>query len=238
VLVDDADGVVALVDVDGAEPFTLFIENLDQRASFMTVGLFNSKNANLVFTAATAGPGGNTITVRFTTAAGQAFSVSVVGDAITINLACDAAGVPNSEKNFARAVMDAVNTSGPASALVTAKLAPGSDGSAQCDTAVAATNLAGGSASDALASVEVAVSSLPPDQTPASGWITNTQAGTSIGAVGANTVKGYEFATSKTGPAGAGATELSVFRGLRVRASIGAYETFVVAAGVAKKKSV
>ncbi len=232
VLVNGASVAVALVDVDGAEPFTLFVENLDLKASLTTVGKFRSKDANLTFTAVAAGAGGNSIRVAFTVAASQAFSIGVAGNDITVNLACDAAGFPNSEQNLARRVMDALNASGPASALVTTSLAPGSDGAAQCDQAVALTNLTGGAASTALASVEVAASDLPPAQTPSTGWVVNTAAATAFGALAANVVGAYEFTANKTG-----ATELSVIRGLRVRASKGALDTSVVAAAISKKKA-
>jgi hypothetical protein len=229
VLISGANAVVALVDVDGVEPFTLFVENLDLKASLTTVVLFKSKNANLTFTAVTAGAGGNAVRVAFTLAASQAFSIGVAGNDITINLACDAQGFPNQEANLARNVMDALNASGPASALITTTLAPGSDGSAQCDATVALTNLAGGAAATALASVEVAVSDLPPAQTPATGWIVNTAAATAFGALAGGVVGAYEFTANKTG-----ATEISVARGLRVRASRGAADTRVVAAGIRK----
>src|SRR5437667_26364 len=65
VLINGANVVVGTFDVDGAEPFTLFLENLDLAATLSTAGLFRSKDANLLFTAVTPGTGGNAITVQF-----------------------------------------------------------------------------------------------------------------------------------------------------------------------------
>src|SRR2546425_10872634 len=96
VLINGANVVVGTFDVDGAEPFTLFLENLDLAASLTTTGKFRSKDANLTFTAVTPGTGGNAITVQFTAAPNQAFSIGVVGNAITVNLQCDASGNPTS----------------------------------------------------------------------------------------------------------------------------------------------
>src|SRR5258707_123102 len=111
--------VAAAFDVDGSEPFSLFIENQDLAAVLRTAlstgaltgPIFRGKNANLVFTAVTRGTGGNAITVAITTAPNQTFSIGVVANAITINLQCDASGFPNSEKNYATRVMDAMNAS-------------------------------------------------------------------------------------------------------------------------------
>src|SRR5260370_31221375 len=124
--------VVALFDVDGAEPFTLIVESQDLAAVVRTArvpltgalqnSIFRNKNANLVFTAVTRGTGGNAITVAITTAASQAFSVAAVGNAITINLQPDVKGVPNSEKNLPHPPMDAPNANGPISALGTTTL--------------------------------------------------------------------------------------------------------------------
>lgn len=221
VLIDGTNVVVALKDIDGAQPFSLFIENLDAPASLTTVVLFKSKNANLTFTAVTPGTGGNSIRVRFTTAADQAFSVSAAGNDITVALACGPDGVPNREQNFSRNVMDSMNASGPVSALVTASLAPGSDGSAQCDSAVAFTNLAGGAAAGDVSLVEVAISSLPPAQTPAAGWLVVVNEAPAAGGTTA-----YEF-----DPAAA-------VRGLRVRATKGVANGMLVAAAIVKKKSI
>src|SRR3989442_8647485 len=100
VLINGANVVVGTFDVDGAEPFTLFIENLDLAATLSTVGLFRSKDANLTFTAVTPRTGGNTITLQFTKALSQAFSLRGVGNALTLNLPRDAAGDPNPGQNL------------------------------------------------------------------------------------------------------------------------------------------
>src|SRR5438128_45178 len=198
VLINGANVVVGTFDVDGAEPFTLFLENLDLPATLSTAGLFRSKDANLLFTAVTPGTGGNAITVQFTKAASQAFSIGVVGNAITVNLPCDSAGNPTWGQNLAvpalaqgqaLQIMTALNANGPASALITTALA-----------------LTGGAASAALAqasgaAVEISSSSLPAAQTTANGWVVNTTAGTdllpSAGTIAANSVAAREFTSGK-----------------------------------------
>src|SRR2546425_5798978 len=193
VLINGANVVVGTFDVDGAEPFTLFPENLDPAGTLSTVGLFRSKDANLVFTAVTPGTGGNAITVQFTKAVNQAFSIGVVGNAITVNLPCDAAGNPTWGQNLAvpalaqgqaAQIMMALNANGPASALITTTLAPGSDGYGMVDAATSALSLAGRAASTVILATtgyEVATSSLPAAQTQANGWVLHPDANSTTG---------------------------------------------------------
>src|SRR2546425_12757200 len=101
VLVNGANVVVGLFDVDGAEPFTLFLENLDLPATLSTAGLFRSKDANLLFTAGTPGTGGNAITIQFTKAANQAFSIPVARHALPLNLPRRSPGNPPRGPNLA-----------------------------------------------------------------------------------------------------------------------------------------
>ena len=98
-------------------------------------------NSDLTFFARTTGTGGNLITVSYVDPASNsaALGVAVVGSAITVNLATDASGDVTST---AKQVRDAMLASAPASKLVWAQLAQGSDGSGAL-AAMAATNLAG-----------------------------------------------------------------------------------------------
>jgi hypothetical protein len=242
--------VAALWDVDGAEPFTLFIENQDLAAVLRTAlstgaltgPIFRGKNANLVFTAVTRGTGGNAITVAITTAPNQAFSVAAVGNAITINLQCDASGFPNSEKNYAARVADSMNANGPIAALVTTSLEQGSDGLAQLEVSpftggtstTGALTLTGGAASTVTGATEVAFSPLPALQTPSTGWVIDTQAGTDIGAtIAANTTVAREFTSGKAPGA---AQDVAMFRSIRVRVTGGAAATTLVVSAITKRK--
>lgn len=221
VLVDGAEVLVALVDVDGVSPLTVFVENLAVQASLTTVGLFRTKNANLTFTAVTAGTGGNAITVQFVIGVNSVFGVAVVADAITITLRGDASGSPYSEQNLATKIVEAVIASGAASALVTPTLAPGSDGLGLLDitASTAILSLAGGAAAGDIANVKIAISDLPPAQTPAAGWIVEINEMPTAGGVTA-----YEFDPP------------AAVRGLRVRASKGAANGMLVAAAICTKK--
>lgn len=113
----------------------------DQAAS-LTTALAGANN-DLVFTAKTAGTGGNAITVAIVVAgANTPLSVGVVGNAITINSATSAGSAATSTAAQVKAAVDA---SGPASALVAVALAPGNDGTGVV-AAQGATNLTGGGA--------------------------------------------------------------------------------------------
>ena len=82
---------------------------------------------DLAFTALAEGADGEAVTVEYVDpgAASQPLSVSVAGQAITVNLATDATGAVTST---AAQVMAAINADAQASALVQVSLAPGSDG--------------------------------------------------------------------------------------------------------------
>jgi hypothetical protein len=218
-----------LKDMDGASPFTLFLENLDVAASLRTK--FGSKNANVRFVAVSAGDAGNDISVEITAGPSQAFSVGVATDAVTINLRCDADGLPN---QLAADVIDQVNADVGAAAKVRTSLALGSDGSATMEipdfadaptVVMAATNLDGGFDATDLADAVVEYSSTgAPDF--AGPWFRalgaeaafNAPYGASAGSVGA-----YTF----TAP----------FRGLRVTLQPGAAATMPVVSAVRSKAS-
>lgn len=109
-------------------------------AAALTTALTGTNN-DLTYTAKTVGASGNAITLTYVVAGvSTPLSVSVSGNAITVNVATDATSVATST---AAQVRDAVNASGPASALVTAANATGNDGTGVV-TALAATPLAGG----------------------------------------------------------------------------------------------
>lgn len=98
-------------------------------------------NADVQYIAKAIGSAGNLITVAYVVAGNStALSVSVTGNAITVNLATSAGGAATST---ASQVVTAVNASGPASALVTASLAPNQTGTG-VPTAMTATLLGGG----------------------------------------------------------------------------------------------
>jgi hypothetical protein len=232
VLVDGAAVVVALKDVDGAGPFTLYLENVDVAASVRTK--WGSKNANLRFVAvADAGSGGNAVTVAVTIAPDQAYSAAVVGDAVTVNLRCGSDGRPD---QTAAKVMDLLNGDGTVAAKVRTVLALGSDGSAVAadyrdivDDDAAHTGsttfaLAGGADATTLGAVTVETSSLGhPDF--AGPWVTVAAAGTALSTVAAQGVASYSF------------VDVGV-RGLRVKASKGAYDTTVSLSAIVKKGGV
>lgn len=101
-------------------------------------------NDDLTYTAKAGPPdyaAGNSVRVRYVVAgASTPLTVSVAGNDITVNVATTAGSVASST---ALQVRDAVNASVPASALVTAALATGNDGSGVV-SALAFTTLAGG----------------------------------------------------------------------------------------------
>jgi phage tail sheath protein FI len=101
------------------------------------------------FKAVTGGTSGNSVTVRYVDPASNsaALAVSVVSNAITVNLATNGSGGLISTR---QQVIDAINQSTPASALLTATLGSGFVGS-DFLAAVAATNLAGGGGTGATA---------------------------------------------------------------------------------------
>lgn len=101
------------------------------------------------FKAVTAGTGGNAVTVRFVDPASNsaALSVSVLSNAITVNLATNGSGGLISTR---QQVIDAINQTSASNALVVASLAAGAVGSDNL-AAVSATNLAGGGGSGATA---------------------------------------------------------------------------------------
>lgn len=224
VLVDGADVVVALKDVDGANPFTLFLENMDIPATLRTK--FGSKNANVRFVAVTPGAGGNSISVEITVAPDQAFATSVVGSDITIDLRCDHDGAPNQIVND---YIESINADPNVAALVRTVLALGSDGSAAMERvsathAMVQTPLAGGS--DAVATGAATVEYSPngvrnynqddePEDFPGP-WVTHAAAGTALSTVAPNTIKAFQFVNVP-------------MKGLRLTVDAGAYETRVVA---------
>jgi hypothetical protein len=111
----------------------------------LTTAFAGSQN-NLTFVAVKPGSQGNGITIAFVVAGlSTPLSVSVVGNAVTINVATDGAGAATST---AVAVRDAVVASGPASALVATSLKTGENGTGIV-AALSATALSGGTADNA-----------------------------------------------------------------------------------------
>lgn len=124
--------------VDGFEP--LGRAALLSSYAALTTALAGSNN-DLVFTAAARGHAGNLITIAYiVSGTSTPLSVSVVGTAVTVNVATDGGGAATST---GAQVMDAVNAHGGASALVTASLAASNDGTGVV-AAMAAAALAGG----------------------------------------------------------------------------------------------
>lgn len=100
-------------------------------------------NSGITITAKVAGTGGNSISyAQVVSGNSTPLSVSVVNNAITVNVATDATGVATSTANQ---VITAINGSVAASALVIASLPATSNGTGVV-TASAAANLTGGSA--------------------------------------------------------------------------------------------
>lgn len=94
---------------------------------------------DITFTAAASGVDGNSITITYVVAGlNTALSVAVVGDAITVNLATDGAGVATSTATL---VLAALLASAPATALVTPTL---TGTGATVQVAAGSTPLAGG----------------------------------------------------------------------------------------------
>ena len=109
----------------------------------LTTSLVGDNN-DLTYTAKAFGTGGNSISVAYIDPGGndQALGIVVVGNAITVNLATGPAGAITST---ATNVLDAIEASVDATALVGVALASGSDGTGVV-TALTATNLTGGAA--------------------------------------------------------------------------------------------
>lgn len=217
VLVDTDDVVVALKDLDGATPVTLYLENMDIRASLTMIR--GSKDANLKFTARDAGAAGNGISVEFTAAAGQAFSISVLYQAITVALQCGADGLPTL---LASDVMTRMQADAETAALVRVALAPGSAGLAVFQPMVQ-TSLAGGFASQPISDVTVEHSpeGWPDFDGP---WDESLPASATFTDLPANTVKAFDL-------------DVPV-KGLRITVDVDIDPTYVVASAMVQKKRV
>lgn len=231
-LVDGTAAVIMTKDMDGADPFDLFVENMDIAASLRT--RFGSKNANIRFVAVINssaydrdGASGNDISVTITAAPGQEFSVDVqpsdcyspYGGDVTINLACDAAGNP---KQFASDVIDLLNADAGFSAILRASRALGSDGSAAVE-AMGQTFLSGGSnaVTSGVVTVEVSPNGWPDFQGP---WVADSSAATAFGSsITAGAVKVWSSVDKPV-------------RGLRVKATKGSGNTHLVVTAVVRKK--
>jgi len=231
-LVDGTAGVIVTKDMDGVDPFDLFVENVDIAASMRTK--FGSKNANIRFVAIIDsgaydrdGASGNDISVTITTAPDQTFSVDVqpsdcyspYGGDVTINLACDSEGNP---KQFTSDVIDLLNADPGFAAILRASRALGSDGSAACE-AMAQTFLAGGSnaVTSGAVTVEVSPTGWPDFAGP---WVADASAATAFGAsIAAGAVKVWSSIDKPV-------------RGLRVKATVGSGDTYLVVTAVVRKK--
>lgn len=253
ILVSGTAVILALKDLDGADPVTLFIENRDIQARLRTK--FGSKNANLRFLARDAGSPGNHITVKITAAPNQAFSIvwsgtpygvspypyDPYGTDLTINLKCDRDGVPTQP---AYEVMDLLNADHDTAATLLVILSNGSDGSAHMEAPdptgaptviMAKTPLAGGADSTALGAVTVEISPqgvMIPDlgqQNFPGPWFTDAAAGTALSTVGPNGVKSVVLRSSNT-------VSDSPVKGLRITAAKGSVNTTVVVTAVVTKK--
>jgi hypothetical protein len=215
-------GAEVLKDVDGAYPFTLFVENVDVAASLRT--RFGSKNANVRFAAVSPGAAGNDINVAVTAGPGQAFAVAVSGGPdVEVSLRCDASGKPD---QLAADVVDLLNADAGFAAVLRASLALGSDGGASMEVpdpagaptvVVAAADLAGGFDATNLGAVTVEYS---PTGAPnfAGPWEEDPYAGVALSDVLAGYTGAYQF------PAQA--------RGVRVTMEDGGAPTMVVVSAV------
>lgn len=109
----------------------------------LTTALAGNNN-DLTFTSTSGGAnfaGGNSTRVRYVVSGNSTpLSVSVSGSDITVNVATDGSGNPTSTATQA---MNAINGNAAASALVTAALATGNDGTGVV-AALAFTSLSGG----------------------------------------------------------------------------------------------
>lgn len=112
---------------------------------------FDTANSNLVFTADTAGTGGNNIRIRFVVAGNNtALSVSLATNDITVNLATNGSGIPTST---ATAIKTALDANGPIAALINTAFAQGNDGTGVPEAGFTFRNLQYGSSGAAVASI-------------------------------------------------------------------------------------
>lgn len=150
----------------------------------LSTNLTGATNNDLTYTAVTGGTAGNSITVAYVdpSANDATLSVSVVGSAITVNLATGGAGAITST---AAQIKTAIEASTPASALVTVANKTGNDGSGVV-AALSATPLAGGLAAPVAAVVET---------TPG---VTATGRGAAIGSLLTDTTNGTIYVNSGT----------------------------------------
>lgn len=115
-------------------------------AAALTTALTGANN-DLAFTADVAGPDGNDITIAYINAgASKPLVVSVVGSAISVQLATNGSSVITSTASL---VLAALNASTPAAALINTALAPTNTG-AGLVTALSATPLTGGTGTNFL----------------------------------------------------------------------------------------
>lgn len=151
--------------IDGAlagQDVVVLVETADPAIAVkasLTTALAGANN-DLAFLARSAGVAGNAITVEYVDPAANdaVLAVSVVGTAITVDLATDNAGVITST---AAQVLAALLASAPAMALISAALAPSNSG-AGIVTALAATPLANGSDAAVTAFSTVATLTVKP----------------------------------------------------------------------------
>jgi phage tail sheath gpL-like len=107
--------LAAIAQYVGFQPFV---------TAFLTTAV--GANANITYTARQRGTAGNAITVAYVVAgASTPLSVSVTGNAITVNVATSSGSAATSK---GAQVLAAVQASAPAMALVSAVLATGNDG--------------------------------------------------------------------------------------------------------------
>lgn len=154
----DADAAAA-AETDALESLTdLFGDDNGTYATLTTA--MTGTNNDLVLLARTPGTGGNSITLTIVDPAGNnaALSVDVSTNAITVNGATNGSSALTST---ASEVIAAINADAEASALVVAELAPSNTG-AGVVTALSATALSGGSATNpSLDTVSATLSILP-----------------------------------------------------------------------------
>ena len=131
-------GKVEMTAVDGFELLATKLLVSDQAT--LETALAGANN-DLVYTARTAGGQGDELTVAYVVAGTNTpLTVTVSGNAITVNVATNGAGAATSTASQVKAAIEA---NADAAKLVTVALAPGNSG-AGVVTALAATNLAGG----------------------------------------------------------------------------------------------
>jgi len=208
---------VFLVDLDGVAPVTLYVENVDQKAALiMREGgsdagnntantraashqTHGSKNGNLKFEAVVAGTSGNSNTIEITAAPSQAFSITNISTAFTINLLCDASGKPIQTALQILNAIENASGAGPTAyrAAINTFLAPGSDGSGSMEVLAsdathvipAATALAGGTAATATSTATIEVSPTGAEDGFPGPWVADSGAGSALSTVTANSAK-------------------------------------------------